>query len=87
VGKPLRNGGSYFLGERRERKLERECCFVNGTLVGSGLETSDCHRRTPNFSPYIDEQVSRYSQRKDAARDIPILNRPRRSTQSCNERT
>jgi hypothetical protein len=35
VGKPLRNGGSYFLGKRREGKLERECRFVNGTLVVS----------------------------------------------------
>jgi hypothetical protein len=38
VGKPLRNGGSYFLRKRRERKLEGGCRFVNGTFVGSGLK-------------------------------------------------
>ena len=30
--------GGYFFGKRGERKLERECRFVNGTLVVSGLE-------------------------------------------------
>jgi hypothetical protein len=49
VGKPLRNGGSYFLGKRRGTKLERECCFVNGTFVVSRLETSDCLCRTASF--------------------------------------
>jgi hypothetical protein len=34
VGNPLPDWGSYFLGKRRDRKLEEECYFVNGTLVG-----------------------------------------------------
>ena len=34
MGEPLPYGGSYFLGKRRDRNLEEECYFVNGTLVG-----------------------------------------------------
>jgi hypothetical protein len=42
VGKPLRNGGgNYSFRKRRVRTLEREFCFVNGTLVVSGLVTPD----------------------------------------------
>jgi len=36
VGKPLRNGGSYFLRKRRGTKLERGGRLVNGTFVVSG---------------------------------------------------
>jgi len=35
VGKPLRNGGSNFLGKRRDRKLEPKRHLINGTLVVS----------------------------------------------------
>ena len=40
MGKPLRNEGSYFLGKRRDRKLEPKRHLVNGTLVVSGLGPS-----------------------------------------------
>ena len=57
MGKSLRNGGSCFLRKRRTRTLERECCFVNGTLVVSGFAISDSRCRSPDFSRYIDDQV------------------------------
>jgi len=73
VGKPLRNGGIYFLGKRRTRTLEGECCFVNGTSVSSRLVTADVTVEPFHFSRYVDEQVPRYNYRKDADPDAPIL--------------
>ena len=65
MGKPLRNGGSHFLGKRRERTLECECRFVNGTLVGAGLETLIVLPQKPfHFSRNVDEQVFRLPFRK-----------------------
>jgi hypothetical protein len=59
VGKPLRNGGSYFLRKRRGTKLERGGRLVNGTFVVSNLETFNClSAETLHFSRDVDEQVS-----------------------------
>ena len=73
MGKPLRNGGDLFFEKRRERTLERECCFVNGTSVSSRLVTADVTVEPFHFSRYVDEQVPRYNYRKDADPDVPIL--------------
>ena len=63
MGRSLLNGGSYFLRKRRERTLEREPCFVNGTLVASGLVTPHVTAEPPIFTLHRRAGVSLQSAR------------------------